>query len=236
MTARASGSSNRILELSTDAQPQPQVLGSETVSQQLSQYFRMIAISLSRYQERVDAAGLFEIDLESLERDKDRENARLPRLERKLRQRVRRQDLAANQADGPPDIVAMTVERFRRDARRVFDSQENRILKLNLDLPCQSLTDEGLAPCTGRNGIHVLKPPEARVDAVHVDVARSQPGLLIDQEPASKQHRTNPLEAWLEVTAGGNGAGKGVAEEPVSGDDVVRGPQTLQNEITQAGS
>ena len=119
-----------------DAQPQPQVLGSETVSQQLSQYFRMIAISLSRYQERVDAAGLFEIDLESLERDKDRENARLPRLERKLRQRVRRQDLAANQADGPPDIVAMTVERFRRDARRVFDSQENRILKLNLDLPC----------------------------------------------------------------------------------------------------
>ena len=93
-----------------DAQPQPQVLGSETVSQQLSQYFRMIAISLSRYQERVDAAGLFEIDLESLERDKDRENARLPRLERKLRQPVRRQDLAANQADGPPDIVALTVE------------------------------------------------------------------------------------------------------------------------------
>src|SRR5439155_22460200 len=134
-------------------------------------------------QERVDAAGLFEIDLESLERDKDRENARLPRLERKLRQRVRRQDLAANQADGPPDIVAMTVERFCRDARRVFDSQEKRIRELNLDLPCQSLNDEGLAPFPGRNGIQVLKLPESLVDGVHDDVARPQPGRLIDQGP-----------------------------------------------------
>src|SRR5438477_8933399 len=92
---------------------------------------------LAGNQNGVYFAGSIEIALERAERHEHCAHGSLLWTERKFGERLRREGFGSREADGAAGSVFSGMERFKRNRRRLFDTQENGIAG-----PASELLDE----------------------------------------------------------------------------------------------
>ncbi len=111
--------------------PDPQVLQPQRIVQ------GAVRVPDPGEEHRIDLSGYAEVALQTRQRREDRAHLSLLRLEGELAEAIRSEDTCRLEAQRPPDVLLLPVQRFDRDLRRLLHAGEQRVAWLRAELTGQ---------------------------------------------------------------------------------------------------